>query len=68
MVFCFVLAALNGSTRFDWRQNTYPLAYAPRERIKRSLVYTSSPFRSQRPCRKSILTSLDMWTINEVTR
>lgn len=28
----------------------------------------ASPVRSLRPCRKSILTSLDMWTINEVTR
>jgi hypothetical protein len=47
MAFCFVLAALNGST--------YQKMYA-------------SPFRSLRPCRKSILTSLDRWTINEVTR
>lgn len=47
MAFCFVLAALNGSTC----QKMY-----------------ASPSRSPRPCRKTILTSLDMWTIKEVTR
>jgi hypothetical protein len=36
--------------RFNWRQSTYPLAYARSERVKRSLVCTSSGLRSLRPC------------------
>jgi hypothetical protein len=47
----FVLASLRGSTsRFYWRQGTYPLAFDRSERVKLSLVCTSSPLRSLRPC------------------
>jgi len=49
-----VLASLRGSAygRRRW-QGTYPLACDRSERFKRSLVCTSSPLRSLRPCQRN---------------
>jgi hypothetical protein len=47
----FVLASFRPSTyQVYWRQSTYPLAYNQSERIKRSLVCTSSALHLLRPC------------------
>ena len=46
----FVLASLTRSSeRHDLRHGGYPLAFDRSERLKRSLVWTSSLFRSLRP-------------------
>ncbi len=58
----FVLASLRGSTYGGvyLRQSNYPLACDRSERLKRSLVCTSSPHRSLRPRWKTFLTILSM--------
>ena len=55
----FVLASFSPSTyRAYLRQSAYPLAYDRSERVKRSLVCTSSTLHSLRPCRTAILSLL----------
>jgi hypothetical protein len=55
----FVLASLRASTkgRHLW-QKTYPLAFDRSERIKRSLVCTSSALHSLRPRQTAFLNIL----------
>jgi hypothetical protein len=55
----FVLASFRPSTyQAYWRKGAYPLAYDRSERIKQSLVCTSSVLHSLRPCRTAILSLL----------